>query len=113
MFFASWLCLNINIPTKYETAIFTAYTLSKEETDDNPEIGAGGHNLKDMCQKGRRCCASRLYPLHTKINIEGIGECEILDRTSIKYGERIDILMNSKEEAIKFGKRELKYCLVN
>jgi len=91
--FASWICFQPApiICQKYEKAIFTAYTLSQDETDGDPNIGAGNHNLKSMCSE-KRCCASRLYPLHTKINIKGIGTCEILDRTSIKYGKRIDIL---------------------
>lgn len=90
-------------------ATFTAYTLSEDETDGNPEIGAGNHNLKEYVERGTRVCASRLYALHTRIYIEGIGQCEILDRTSVKYSGRIDILFETKKEAFKFGKRELEY----
>lgn len=89
-------------------ATFTAYTLSEDETDGSPEIGAGGHNLKDL-NRIYRVCASRTIPLHTRISIEGIGECEVLDRTSKKYSGRIDILMDTKAEAIKFGKKTLSY----
>ena len=90
-------------------AIFTAYTLSESETDGAPCIGSGNHNL---CEYKERVCATRLFPLHTKLDIEGIGQCEVLDRTSIKYARRIDILMDTKEEAINFGKKEIKYKLL-
>jgi 3D (Asp-Asp-Asp) domain-containing protein len=94
-------------------AIFTAYTLSPDETDESPCIGAGNHNLCELQLSGQNICASRNLPLHTKINIRGIGECEILDRTSAKYKGRIDILMPTKEEAFKFGKREIEYFIIN
>lgn len=116
LFFASWLCLQQPIICELKIydkkAIFTAYTLSEDETDGSPEIGAGNHNLKLLCIQGKSCCASRTLPLHTKIEIEGIGECEILDRTSLKYAERIDILFETKESAFRFGKKELRYNII-
>jgi len=118
---ASWLCFQpapivcppvIIKPIVYDKkATFTAYTLSEDETDGSPEIGAGNHNLREY-SKRLRVCAVRGVPLHSKLSIEGIGECEVLDRTSKKYAGRIDILMPTKAEAIKFGKKELKYKLL-
>lgn len=93
-------------------AIFTAYNAIESQTDGSPCVGAGNHNICEI-SKWKRVCASRLYPLHTVISIDGIGECEILDRTSIKNGKKIDILMPTYEEAINFGKKELKYKVVN
>lgn len=114
MFFASWLCLNINIPCHYENkAIFTAYTLSEDETDSSPCVGAGNHNLCEEQKNKKLICASRNIPLHTRIGIKGVGVCEILDRTNIKYSDRIDILMPTKKEAFKFGKKELEYNIIN
>jgi len=112
LYFASAFCLNIIIcnPIIYDKkAIFTAYTLSEDETDKEPCVGADNHNLCELRKQGVNICASRRIPLHTKIIIEGIGECEILDRTSIKYQDRIDILFPSKKEAFEFGKKELRY----
>ncbi len=116
LFFASWLCLQQPImcePIIYDKkTTFTAYTLSEDETDGNPEIGAGNHNLREYVERGTRVCASRFLPLHTKISIQGFGNCEILDRTSLKYADRIDILFPTKVEAFKFGKKEIKYKVI-
>jgi 3D (Asp-Asp-Asp) domain-containing protein len=94
-----------------KTAIATAYTLSKDETDNDPCMGAGNHNLCELQKQGTPICASRGLPLHTKIIIEGYGLCEILDRTSLQYADRIDILFPTKTEAFAFGKKELRYRL--
>ena len=117
LLFSSWLCFPLqpiicNQEIYDKKAIFTAYTLSADETDGSPEIGAGNHNLKMLCVQGKLCCASRSLPLHTKINIKGIGDCEILDRTSLKYQGRIDILFHTKKEAFNFGKKELEYYII-
>jgi 3D (Asp-Asp-Asp) domain-containing protein len=113
---AVWLCVQQPIICNQQIydkkAIFTAYTLSEDETDGSPEIGAGNHNLREYQERGVRVCASRILPLHTKIYIMGIGECEILDRTSKKYADRIDLLVQSKEEAFRFGLKELEYIII-
>lgn len=93
-------------------AIFTAYTLSEDETDGNPNVGAGNHSLPEYIARGVRVCATRASPLHTVIFIEGFGECEVLDRTSKKYRDRIDILFPTKAEAFNFGKKEIRYRVV-
>jgi 3D (Asp-Asp-Asp) domain-containing protein len=111
LFFASLFCFQQPNFIHYEKATFTAYTLSENETDYSPEIGAGNHNLK-ILSKTTRVCATRKLPLHTKINIKGIGLCEILDRTSLKYADRIDILMPTQKEAFAFGKNELEYYVI-
>ena len=98
---------------KYDKkAVFTGYTLSPEETDGNPCIGAGNNNL---CEERRQVCASRLWPLGTVIQIRDFGQCVILDRTSSKYGSRIDILFKgerAKEKAKAWGKKEVEYYLI-
>lgn len=112
-YFATAFCLQIiTCPIYDHKATFTAYTLSVEETDSSPCIGAGNHNLCELRKSKTRICASRMFPLHTIINIKGLGDCEILDRTSIKYADRIDILFNTKAEAFKFGIKTLEYRVV-
>ena len=92
---------------------FTAYTLSVDETDENPCIGAGNNNLCEL-KKEMRICASRDLPLDTVIYIDGFGECVIKDRLNKRYKgtNRVDILMETKQEAIQFGKRQLKYIVL-
>ena len=93
------------------TTTFTAYTLSVDECDENQNVGAGGHNLKEYQERGIQVCASRDLPLHTVIYIEGVGRCEVLDRTSKKYAGRIDILFKDKKSAINFGIKKLNYLI--
>lgn len=104
----------INLIEVNNKTTFTAYTLSIEENDLSPCIGAGNNNLCEL-RKEMKICASRDLPLNTLIYIDGFGECVIKDRMSKKYLNtgRIDILMETKKEAIKFGKRELSYVVVN
>lgn len=93
-------------------AIFTAYNSVEEQTDDSPCIGSAGN----ICEAARyqRVCATRLYKLGTVLWIEGVGPCVILDRTSKKYANRIDIFMGRDIEAAKqFGIKELKYKVIN
>lgn len=116
LFFASWLCFQqpvVREPIIYDhKATFTAYNLEESQTDGNPCIGAGNHNLCELAKQGVRICATRKHPLHTILLIKGIGKCEVLDRTSLKYKDRIDIVYPTYEEAIQFGKRELEYNVI-
>ena len=104
----------INLIEVNNKTTFTAYTLSIEENDLSPCIGSGNNNLCEL-RKEMKICASRDLPLDTVIYIDGFGECVIKDRLNKKYKgtNRIDILMETKNEAIKFGKRELSYVVVN
>lgn len=97
---------------------FTAYNLSAAQTDDSPCIGAGNNNLCELKpilkEQNKIICASRDLPLDTEIYIDGYGICVIKDRLNIRYKgtNRIDILMDTYEEAINFGVRELSYVIV-
>ena len=113
---ASWLCFQpapvICERLVYEkTAIFTAYTLSKDETDGSPCIGAGNHNLCEERKKNPdiTIVASFSIPLHTNLYIEGFGSAVVLDRMPEKNKGIIDILFPDKKSALKFGRRKLKY----
>lgn len=97
---------------------FTGYSLSVDETDGNPCVGAGNNNLCELRpilkKEGRTICASRDLPLDTVIYIDGIGECIIKDRMNKRYKgtNRVDILFDSKQEAINFGVKQLKYVII-
>lgn len=91
---------------------FTAFTLSEDETDASPCIGAGNHNLCEAQARGECIVATWRHPLHTRLLIPGFGECEVLDRTNIKYSERIDILFKEKREANEFGIKTLSYQVI-
>lgn len=79
-------------------AIVTAYTASPDETDDTPGIMASGKEVYD----GAAACPRRIE-LGTKIVIDG-QEYTCEDRMHIRFDDRFDILMESKEEARAWGK---------
>ena len=115
LYFASIFCFQQPIicnPIKYEKAIFTAYTLSEDETDDSPNIGAWGD---DLSKYGKECVvATRLYPRNTVIYIKSLQwRCKVLDKIGERFAKtRIDILMKTKKEALNFGKQTLEYTIV-
>lgn len=105
--------LNVELIEVNDKTTFTAYTLSVEQTDNSPCIGAGNNNLCEL-KKTMNICASRDLPLDTLVYIDGFGECVIKDRLNKRYKgtNRIDILMETKKEALKFGKQQLNYVIV-
>src|SRR3990167_1749670 len=92
------------LPGAYRT--ITAYTLRPEETDSTPCETALGPKV-DVCEwsKKEQLCATRAYPLLTKLKV-GDMNCIVVDRPAVKYGERIDLVMATREEALKFGIQE-------
>lgn len=59
--------------------------------------------------------ASEKYDIGTELYIEDIGYCIVEDRGGplIQSGERIDLFVNSEEEAIEFGVQPHKVYRVN
>ena len=84
----------------------TAYTLRPEETDSTPCETALGPKV-DICEwsKKEQLCATRAYPLLTRLKVGDI-ECIVVDRPAEKYGERIDLVMATREEALNWGIQE-------
>ncbi len=85
-------------------AVVTAYSSTPEETDDTPFITANGTTVRDGI------VAANFLEFGTKIKIpEHFGDkvFEVQDRMHHRFGERVDIWFASKEEATRFGKRNL------
>lgn len=77
----------------------TAYTSDLGETDDSPLITASNREVRE----GVIACP-RKYKFGTQVEIDSkIYVCE--DRMAIKYDDRFDIWMASKQEALVFGKQ--------
>lgn len=55
---------------------------------------------------------SSKYKFGTKIEIAGYGVYTVEDRGGAIQGDRIDIFFNTHEEALKFGRRTLKFRVV-
>jgi 3D (Asp-Asp-Asp) domain-containing protein len=84
----------------------TAYNVGRrEQTGDEPCIGATGQNLCRLVAQGLKICAANFVEPETILHIEGYGECVVLDRLNRRFAHRVDIAMRTDEvdKAIEFG----------
>ena len=93
---------------EYLTAEFSAYNAEVGQTDSDPFTMASGKKV----YKGAIACP-RDVELGTKIEVVGYGEFICEDRMNIRYTNHFDIFMETKAEALKFGRRELQYNIIN
>ena len=61
---------------------------------------------------GRTIAMSKNYKFGTKIEIEGYGTFIVEDRGGAIQGTRIDMFFDTHEEALRFGKRQLRFRIV-
>lgn len=64
----------------------TMYNLGDPtQTDNSPCVGS---TMIDLCRLNKyiNICASNCYPMGTRIKVEGLGECLVLDRMNKRYG---------------------------
>jgi len=82
----------------------TAYTASKDETDDTPYKTA----LMERPVSGWTCAVSRdlLRFLGDMVYIEGIGVRRVNDLMNERFEKRIDVFVGTKEQAREIGKKE-------
>lgn len=90
------------------TTVATAYNSLSWQTDDSPWITASG----TRCKEG--VIAANHLPFGTKVLIEGFGDQVFVveDRMNRRYKKRIDIWMREYNDALKFGKRKIKYYVL-
>lgn len=99
---------------KYEVAEegvvpVTAYSSTPDQTDDSPFIMASGKHVYDGA------IAANFLPIGTKIRFPEIYGDKIFtveDRMNKRYPYKMDIWMETRGEAMKFGFRKLKYEIV-
>ena len=91
----------------------TAYTLRPEETDNTPCETALGKSV-DICEwsKTQQLCATRLYPLLSKLKVGDIT-CIVVDRPAVKNSNVIDLIMNDVNKALQFGKQILPVSVIH
>lgn len=78
----------------------TAYTSSLEECDDDPFVTADGSATRDGI------VATNALPFNTRIRIPSVFGDKIFtvhDRMNKRYGKRVDIWMERKEDMREFG----------
>ena len=84
-------------------AVVSAYTASEDETDDTPTITASGTSTRPGI------VANNCLRFGDKVTIAG-KEYEVQDRMNKRYDcAHFDIFMESKDEAIKFGRQKLPF----
>jgi 3D (Asp-Asp-Asp) domain-containing protein len=93
-------------PTPGHIREVTAYNVGvRRQTSDDPCIGATGKNLCRLVARGLKICAANFVDPETILNIEGYGECVVLDRMNRRFAHRVDIAMGRAEvdRALEFG----------
>lgn len=97
---------NPEIPVNSRFATLTAYNSEAAQCDGDPCTTASGFNV---CKHGiEDTVAANFLPLGTKIKIpELFGDrvFTVRDRTARKYGDRVDVWMIEKQDALQFGKK--------
>jgi len=86
----------------------TAYTKSKEEGTYNGITRSGTE-----VSRGTVSVDPRVIPLGTKLYIEGYGHAIALDTGGDIRHNRIDLYMETKEEAFEFGRQEVKVYILD
>lgn len=101
-------CSDSNMQPMSQEVTATAYTLSESETKKgNVGLAAWGDQLepgmkavavsRDLIKKG--------LTHNTEVTIEGLGDYIVLDKMNRRWKDKIDILMESRDDAREWGKR--------
>lgn len=101
---SNYLPFNKDKTFKLINAVVYAYNANISQTDNTPNITASGYNINTNKSK---VIANNCLPFGTLVNINDIFYI-VLDRMNSRYGcNDFDILMDSYDEAINFGKQNL------
>lgn len=87
----------------------TAFSSTPDQTDDTPFIMASGEHVYDGA------IAANFLPFGAKVkfpDLYGNKVFTVEDRMNKRHSKRMDIWMETREEAKKFGIRKLKYEIV-
>ena len=95
----------------------TAYTNNPEDTVtyNGRVLTRSGYDVTDtILYEGMRIIAvdPAIIPLGTRVYVEGIGMAIALDTGSAIKGQKIDIMMDEKEEAVAFGRKPLTVWVI-
>lgn len=87
----------------------TAYTSEISQTDGSPCISANGTNICEMWQDGINVCAANFVPFGTKLEVEGLGTCVVVDRMNRRFPETVDWYFGyDTKTAIQFGRKTVE-----
>ena len=81
----------------------------------DPCIGASGYDICKLLREGINVCAANWALFGTVIEVEGMGECFVLDRMNSRFPEGVDWAMrkDEKHKALDFGRKWLKVKVLN
>jgi 3D (Asp-Asp-Asp) domain-containing protein len=102
------------VPPPAQTFEVTAYTAYEESTGKTP-----GHPAFGITASGRKVQAGVTVacppdmPFGTWLEIEGVGKRRCDDRGGAIRGNRLDIYIPDKADALEFGRRRLKVRILN
>lgn len=102
--------------TKQEAKTFevTAYTAGPESTGKRPgDPGYGVTASGAYAQEGKTLACPPWLDFGTVLHIEGLGERVCQDRGGAIKGNRLDVYMDSVQQAKQFGRRTLKASIVD
>ncbi|MBW8347831.1 LysM peptidoglycan-binding domain-containing protein [Bacillus sp. IITD106] len=99
-----------NTSSKEITVKATAYTASCEGCSG---ITATGINLKENPNAKVISVDPSVIPLGSKVYVEGYGEAIAGDTGGAIKGNKIDVFIPSKQDAINFGVKQLKVTILN
>ncbi|MFL6517415.1 MAG: 3D domain-containing protein, partial [Bacillus sp. (in: firmicutes)] len=99
-----------NTDTKEITMRATAYTASCEGCSGTT---ATGINLKANPDKKVIAVDPNVIPLGSKVYVEGYGEAIAGDTGGAIKGNRIDIFIPSKQDAVNFGVKQVKVKILD
>jgi len=81
----------------------TAYTAADDECGNGDGITASGRPVRPGY-----VAMSRSIPFGTRVWIEGMGMYEVQDRGGAIEDGKIDIYVETKDEAFEFGRRQIR-----
>lgn len=94
------------LPIKVHATTLTFYNPEARQTDSSPRVTASGMDVFDGL------VATNIYPFGTKLrfpDLFGDKVFEVQDRMNPRYANRMDIFLESKQEAKRLGiKRNIK-----
>ncbi|MEH7013618.1 3D domain-containing protein [Neobacillus niacini] len=96
--------------TKEITVTATAYTASCEGCSG---ITATGVNIKDNPDKKVISVDPSVIPLGTEVYVEGYGYAVAADTGGAIKGNRIDVFIPEKQDAINWGKQQVEVKILN
>ncbi|ASI35625.1 MULTISPECIES: 3D domain-containing protein [unclassified Exiguobacterium] len=101
---------------RQETFETTAYTndAALNGSYDGKVLTASGYDVTHTIHfEGRRIVAvdPNVIPLGTKVHVEGFGDAIALDTGGVIHGKIMDLMMETEQEAINWGRRSVQVTI--